>query len=213
MGRYHPHIAYSKLLVFAIGCFVFVSSCKNAPGLNADDRRCKAFFEGQFQLYTGGEVADGKGILRNIDSFYSKSGTTSPLCRSLVYSSKSMDYYLSGVYDTGLMYADSNLNIIEQHRDLPELESGYVNALVAKARLLFATNLLRRPIITFSKHASSAKHLPIHAGGRSTTMAWLWCLTSRKNMQMQPNFLKQRSGIAAFAMHRHTCRCRRCLTI
>ncbi len=117
-----------------------MAACKREPGLSRGDLRCKTFFEGQYQLYTRGEVADGKGIIRNIDSFYAKNRVTTPLCLSLVYSSKSMDYYLSGIYDTGLLYADSSLEIIERNRYQKEIESGYVNALVAKARLLFATN-------------------------------------------------------------------------
>jgi len=136
----NAHIIKAVFLVAATGCFLFITSCKNKPGLSPGDRRCKAFFEGQYHLYTKGEAADGRGIIRNIDSFYAKNRVTTPLCLSMIYSSKSMDYYLSGVYDTGMLYADSTLNIIEQHREQPELESGYVNALVAKARLLFATN-------------------------------------------------------------------------
>ena len=140
MAFCHLHIARKVTLVLLAGLCLLVSACKNEPGLNAEDRRCKTFFEGQFQLYTHGEAADAKGIIKNIDSFYAKHNTATPLCRSIIYSSKSMDYYLSGEYDTGLLYADSALNIIEQHKDQPEIESGFVNALVTKARLLFATN-------------------------------------------------------------------------
>ena len=134
------NIALNISCAVVAGFYLLMASCKNEPGSSPGDKRCKIFFEGQYQLFTKGEVADGKGIIRNIDSFYAKNKIGTPLCLSMVYSSKSMDYYLSGVYDTGLLYADSALNIIEHHRGEKEFESGYVNALVAKAQLLFATN-------------------------------------------------------------------------